>query len=198
MSPARTRLRGLAGDTSGATAVEFAMVGLFFFAFIYGMVGLAIQFLNTTSMDYAIYKASRDFQIGAVQSAGDTQAQFGTNYLTPSLQSVALLPSDATYSMIALTPSNPTPGITQTPVMNPDGSNKKDANGNNIYITTPSPIPANNFCLPKQGQILYIQASYSQAHVPSLDLGFGSLISPIGSGATIIVEPYPGAQPAGC
>jgi Flp pilus assembly protein TadG len=201
---ASQRCSALVRDTAGATALEFAFVGLIFFAFIYGIVGLGIQFFNATSLDFSVYEAARSLQTGTAQSGSATTADlFLSNYLKPVLYNLDYSElSSSNVNLTTMTSSNvncdqstPTSTcstnlITQTPVFNSDGTV-------NYYVTNLKKL-SNSYCVPGQGTVVYIQVTYPQTNVPSLNIGYGSLVSGLQSGATVMVEPYPGANSSTC
>ncbi len=78
----RTRLRGgrassaLGKDESGATAIEFAMVGFPFLAMMFGIIAIGLFFFTTFSLENAIEQASRPIRTGEAQTDGMTKEQF--------------------------------------------------------------------------------------------------------------------------
>ena len=68
--------RQLEQDRSGTTAIEFAMVGLPFFMFLFGIFGLGLYFFTTFSLENAVEQASRLIRVGLVQQSGMTAAEF--------------------------------------------------------------------------------------------------------------------------
>jgi len=75
---AAARLRraalGLARARDGATAVEFAMVALPFFALLFGILELAMLFMVSTSLDNATAVAGRTIRTGQMQTGGSPSA----------------------------------------------------------------------------------------------------------------------------
>lgn len=63
-------------DESGTTAIEFAMVGLPFFMFLFGIFGLGLYFFTTFSLESAVEQASRLIRVGYVQQSGMTAEDF--------------------------------------------------------------------------------------------------------------------------
>ncbi len=68
--------RKLEQDRSGTTAIEFAMVGLPFFMFLFGIFGLGLYFFTTFSLENAVDQASRLIRVGMVQQSGMTATEF--------------------------------------------------------------------------------------------------------------------------
>ena len=63
-------------DSSGTTAIEFAMVGLPFFMLLFGILGIGLYFFTTFSLENAVERASRLIRVGLVQQSGMTAAEF--------------------------------------------------------------------------------------------------------------------------
>lgn len=63
-------------DRSGATAVEFAMVGLPFVMLLFGIIGVGLFFFTTFALENALERASRLIRTGEAQQAGMTDVQF--------------------------------------------------------------------------------------------------------------------------
>jgi len=72
----RRRLFELRADESGATAIEFSLVALPFFAFVYGIILLGMYFFTTFSLENALERASRVIRTGEAQKANMTEVQF--------------------------------------------------------------------------------------------------------------------------
>lgn len=73
------RLRRFARAKSGATAVEFALVGLPFMALLFGIVELGLVFMVSTTLDTATENAARRIRTGEFQTGGaNTKADFKT------------------------------------------------------------------------------------------------------------------------
>lgn len=71
-------LARLRRDTRGVTAIEFAMVGGPFLAFLFGIIGVGLFFFTTFSLENAVDQAARTLRTGEAQEAGLTAAQFKT------------------------------------------------------------------------------------------------------------------------
>ncbi|MGB3720715.1 MAG: pilus assembly protein [Proteobacteria bacterium] len=68
--------RSWARDERGTTAIEFALVGLPFFMFLFGIFGLGLYFFTTFSLESAVEQASRLIRVGFVQESGMTAEEF--------------------------------------------------------------------------------------------------------------------------
>lgn len=64
------------GDKSGATAIEFAMVGMPFVMFLFGIVGVGLFFFTTFALENALERAARLIRTGEAQQTAMTDAQF--------------------------------------------------------------------------------------------------------------------------
>lgn len=74
--PRRGASRGLLRDERGATAVEFGLVAVPFFALIFVIVEAGINFYAASSLDNALRISTRDIQTGSAQASGINQEQF--------------------------------------------------------------------------------------------------------------------------
>jgi Flp pilus assembly protein TadG len=63
-------LRRFAAARRGATAVEFAMVGVPFLAMVFGLFELGMMFLVSTTLESSAQTAARTLRTGQFQSAG--------------------------------------------------------------------------------------------------------------------------------
>jgi Flp pilus assembly protein TadG len=73
----RPRLTALLTDRAGATAVEFAMVALPFFALLFTIMELGMMFMASTTIDAATVAAARQIRTGQLQAgANNTAAGF--------------------------------------------------------------------------------------------------------------------------
>lgn len=75
-SRAFSRLRK---DTSGTTAIEFAMVAAPFFFFAFAIMGIGLQFFTINSLEHGVESAARKIRTGQVQ-AGKTVGEVTTPY----------------------------------------------------------------------------------------------------------------------
>ncbi len=91
---AKIGVLGLKRDETGATAIEFALVSLPFFMFIFGLIGISLFFFVMTSIDHGMDKESRLIRTGEAQSTNMTVDTFkaglcahaGTWIKCPSVQ----------------------------------------------------------------------------------------------------------------
>ncbi|PKQ08531.1 MAG: pilus assembly protein [Alphaproteobacteria bacterium HGW-Alphaproteobacteria-12] len=72
----RRRWSRFAHAESGATAVEFALLGVPFFALLYAMIEVSILYFATANLDSVVSEAGRLIRTGQAQSSGMTEAQF--------------------------------------------------------------------------------------------------------------------------
>lgn len=72
----RNFLSRLKRDSSGATAVEFAMIAAPFFFLLFAMLEVAAVFFVGTVLENAVLEASRQVRTGQAQSAGMSLAGF--------------------------------------------------------------------------------------------------------------------------
>lgn len=63
-------------DNRGTTAIEFGMVGLPFFMFLFGTFGIGLYYFTTFSLENAVEQASRLIRVGLVQQNGMTAGEF--------------------------------------------------------------------------------------------------------------------------
>lgn len=109
-------LRRLRRDTSGSTALEFAMVALPFLLFCFSIIGYGFYFFTATSLEYRVETATRLIRTGQAQTNGVTQSSFKQQICDPSDPSASFLDcsklnvhiqSNASWAGI-----NPTPCLT--------------------------------------------------------------------------------------
>lgn len=75
----RKHIQKFIKNRRGATAVEFALLSLPFFALVVGTIQLGIIFLATQTLDEAVDVASRQIQTGEVTQTGSSLIAFRTN-----------------------------------------------------------------------------------------------------------------------
>jgi Flp pilus assembly protein TadG len=63
-------------DHSGASAVEFAIVGMPFLLFLYGIIGVGLYFFTSFTLENGLEQASRLIRTGQAQKSGMTDVQF--------------------------------------------------------------------------------------------------------------------------
>jgi len=61
---------------SGSVAVEFAMIAVPFFLFIFALIETALIIFSSIGLDIALGEAARQIRTGQVQAAGLSRAQF--------------------------------------------------------------------------------------------------------------------------
>ena len=79
------RWLALRRDDRGATAIEFAIVGLPFFMTVIGILVVGLLTFGSSSLDYAVQKASRQIMVGQTQTSSLTASQFQQTILCPLL-----------------------------------------------------------------------------------------------------------------
>jgi Flp pilus assembly protein TadG len=81
----RTAFKRLAGERSGVSAAEFALVVPAFLLLVVETLQLGLYFYISASLDHATSDAARQILTGAVGQAGLTATQFRTQVLCPAL-----------------------------------------------------------------------------------------------------------------
>ncbi len=82
----RTRLRSLAKNEEGVTAIEFAFVALPFFTIVFAILELGLAVLVNRMVDNAVIEASRMIRTGQAYNANFSTADF-ENQICASLPS---------------------------------------------------------------------------------------------------------------
>lgn len=75
-----SQARRFGADTSGVTAIEFAVVATPFFAFLMGIMTIGTQYMTAHFIEHGVEIAARKLRTGEAQKAGLTQAQFRSLY----------------------------------------------------------------------------------------------------------------------
>lgn len=78
LSPFARLARRLRRDERGVTAIEFAIVAIPFFMFIFGTIGIGLHFFITNSIEHAVEAAARKIRTGQAQTNGTTVGDFKT------------------------------------------------------------------------------------------------------------------------
>ena len=82
LKPNRKRKRKfislLRKDKNGATAVEFALLGIPFAALLFGIVEISVLFFMTSTVHHAVAEVARDIRTGEFQATGGGAAEFKT------------------------------------------------------------------------------------------------------------------------
>ena len=68
--PTSRTVRRLTANEDGAAAIEFALVGLPFLLFIFGIIGFGLYFLNSSYLEHGVKTASRKILTGELRTAG--------------------------------------------------------------------------------------------------------------------------------
>ncbi|MEP2828857.1 TadE/TadG family type IV pilus assembly protein [Parvibaculum sp.] len=68
--------RRFARAEDGATAVEFALLGIPFFALLFALIEVCVIYFATANLDSVVAEAGRIIRTGQVQSTGMSEAQF--------------------------------------------------------------------------------------------------------------------------
>lgn len=72
-------------DTRGSAALEFAIVGLPFFAVIFAIIEMAVDFMIYAEIDTAVQRSVADIRSGIVQMQSMTASQFKSQVLCPKM-----------------------------------------------------------------------------------------------------------------
>lgn len=76
LSPSRLLLRKFIKRDDGATAVEFSMVALPFFALLFAILETAVVFFAGQILETGVYNASRLIRTGQAQTGGFSETDF--------------------------------------------------------------------------------------------------------------------------
>lgn len=72
------KVKRFRADKNGATAVEFALVALPFFALLYGVMQVTLLYIAQETLDSGMHEAARMIRTGQAQSGGLTEAGMRT------------------------------------------------------------------------------------------------------------------------
>lgn len=78
----RRHFKAIFKEEDGATAIEFAMLGLPFLALLFGIIELALIFFISSTTQHALETAARQIRTGEFQNSGGTAAAFKTKICT--------------------------------------------------------------------------------------------------------------------
>jgi len=67
---------GLLRNDEGSAALEFAIIALPFFLFVFGIIGFGMYFLASTSLEYGAEAAARKVRTGEANKGGMTVGEF--------------------------------------------------------------------------------------------------------------------------
>lgn len=73
---AHRMLRRWSRDARGTTAIEFAIVALPFFMFVFGIIGVGLHFFTVSALEHAVASAARKIRTGQAQTTGVTVGEF--------------------------------------------------------------------------------------------------------------------------
>lgn len=73
---ARALLRRARRDQRGATALEFALLAMPFFLFMFGIMGIGLQFFTTNALEHGVESAARKIRTGQAQKANKKLSEF--------------------------------------------------------------------------------------------------------------------------
>ena len=110
-------LRRWCRDTNGTTAIEFAMVSLPFFFFVFGVIGLGAYFFTTTALESAVDSASRQIRTGQAQKGGITQQQFRQLICNAAGGTAAIINCDDSRLKVHVQSAPAWAGVTPTPCL---------------------------------------------------------------------------------
>jgi Flp pilus assembly protein TadG len=111
------RLAGWRGDESGASAVEFAIIGLPFLMLLFGLLSVCLYFFTNFTMESAAWQAARAIRTGQLQQGQGSYTGKTTNedrkiafraalcakvpsYLDCNSKAVVIVQSNASFSGI--------------------------------------------------------------------------------------------------
>jgi Flp pilus assembly protein TadG len=176
-------------DRSAITSLEFALIGLPFFALILATFSLGIWYYYATSVDLAVYAAARQFMTGQIQSSASaiTPAAFTTILCGNGSTISGLMPA-----FVPCTATNPVVNISivqdfNTLVTTVSKTNKTTNPPSSYEALTLTHLPT-KLCSPQPLDIVYIQAIYQIPILPAVFSVFGGTLL---SGTTIQVEEFP-------
>jgi len=72
----RRLLRAMRQNKDGATAVEFALLGIPFAALLFGIVEISVLFFMSSTVHHAVAEVSREIRTGEFQSTGGGADEF--------------------------------------------------------------------------------------------------------------------------
>jgi len=178
------RMRGFGGDSRGVTALEFALVGVPFFAMILGLLELGIIFLISTSLDNATGDAARTIRTGQLQGGGTASA---AGFQKAICSQMGWMSGQCASSL----------QVDVEPYANFQGTNGQGAPIANGQLNN----AGMKFTCGSPGSIVLVRAYFSW---PLIAPGFDGALQKLSNGSTVITasavfrnEPYtPGGTPA--
>jgi len=164
-------------DDSGVTAIEFAIVGMPFLMFLYGIIGIGLYFFTTFTLENGLEQASRLIRTGQAQKANMTDVQF-KNTVCSFIPGFVDCQNKLLVNVRSFAEADMTPAISRNECLN---------NGSLTNLTTYSPGTANQVVL----VTLCFEWEFANK-IPFIRLGdmaSGSRL--IQAAAVFRTEPYP-------
>lgn len=164
-------------DRSGATAVEFAIVGMPFLMFLYGIMGIGLYFFTTFTLENSLEQASRLIRTGQAQKSGMTDVQF-KNTVCSFIPGFVDCQNKLLVNVRSFAEADMTPVVTRDECLN---------NGSLSQLTTYAPGGANQVVL----VTLCFEWEFANK-IPFIRLGDMNGGSRLIQAATVFrTEPYP-------
>ncbi|MBX9758336.1 MAG: pilus assembly protein [Beijerinckiaceae bacterium] len=166
-------------DESGATAVEFAIISIPFFATIFFLMENGYNFFVQSQLESATSKAARTIMTGSAQLSGASEAQF-----RETLCSNMLLPTGCGDRLFI---------------------DVRSVNANMASFLEPASIDriGNRFCLGAAGQFTVIRVGYASPVISSMwqaspTVVDGQNVRILRAGLVFRNEPFTGSSGAAC
>lgn len=128
------KLRKFGAAKEGTTAIEFGIVAMPFFMFMFSIMLIGMKYFTENAVEHAVEAAARDIRTGQAQNAGRTFADFrqmicdeATSYISCDAKLVVHVQSSNQWSNITPTPCltggalTPSAGIGTDPLANSSG-----------------------------------------------------------------------------
>jgi Flp pilus assembly protein TadG len=161
-------------DTRGATAVEFALVAIPFLGTIVVSMAVGIVFFFSTTLDFAVQKASRSMMTGAIKSGQMSATQYRTGVFCPMLLAAFDCNNIIINVKVERTAAQAATNTGYTDLVN--------SNQTALLVTAYTNSGSAQFCTGQPGDYVYIQVLYP---LPALT----TFLSPAGSVATVNGQP---------
>lgn len=167
-------------DVGGATAIEFAIIAVPFFLFIFGIIGTGLHFFTVSTLELAVEGSSRKIRTGQAQTGGVSLAEFkemitdqGTGLIKPGHLNLHIQKSSNWAELV--------------PVECLDGNGR-------LTPPTGSPSDSVNEYASGSGEVILVTACYEwDLAQPLAFMGFGNMAngsSLIRVATTFRTEPY--------
>lgn len=183
-------LRRLRGDQRGTTAVEFGILALPFFLFVFGIMAIGLQFFTINALDHGVEVAARKIRTGQAQKEGKTIKQFkemvcaeATDYIAVDCDDKLVVHVQSGPSWASIVPRPCASGGTLTPKVGADTdalAGQSGTAGAVVLITV-----CYDWTLPVDFPYLQLMMMRPADNIP-LSSG-GSLVQAV---ATFRTEPY--------